>query len=418
MFATLFLKECKQILRSLVFYIYAIVLIFFMTSQMGERDFQILDKPESGLENYGTKPTDDKVVIMKSGVRELMLETSSNAYNTYPFGFVKTVELNENELSIVKSYLQDITGKSYRDLETEMTDYFAKADEKYSDNDIEGYMSAYNAYTVNIREDLTYEEFLNIMEKIAKLVGRGSSYEQTKLEMMASEPMTYEDALKEYNEILEKDHISGAYARLFCDYAGIILSILPVFLGVTRCLRDKRSKVTGVIYVKEVSTFTLMLSRYLANVAMAFLPVVLVALLVQMPYLYHAKTLGMPLDYFVFLRYIAVWLLPQIMVVMGLAFFLTELLENIFPIFVQILWAGASLFRAETLVGDFGYQLVLRWNTVGKTSQFFEQIDEWYVNRTFYLLLAFVFVGGSVLAAAYKRKEGVTVFGKIFKTGQ
>lgn len=412
MFGTLFLKECKQVAKSLVYYIYVIVLIFFITSQMGE-DFEILSKPEVGMESYGVKETEDKGNIMRCGVRELLCETSNNCYLTYPVGFAKQVVLNEEELSIIKGYLEDMTGKSYQALEAEMIECYMRASEAYDDAGQEGYMEVFYAYTTEIREDLTYEEFLNIMEKVRKIVGSGSSYEQSTLEEMAYEAMSYEEALEAYNDVLEKDHISGAYARLFCDYASMILAILPAFLGVTRCLRDKRSKVSGVIYAKKVSTTTLLLSRYLANVVMIFLPVVVLAFFVQMPYLYHAQTLHIAPDYFIFLRYVTIWLLPLIMAVVGLSFFLTEVLDSIVPIFVQIAWAGASLFSADTLVGNFGLKLMPRWNTVGETALFFEQIKDLYCNRSFYVLLSLVFVAGAILAMTYKRKKGVNLIGKV-----
>lgn len=411
MFGTLFLKECKQILKSLVFYIYAIVLIFFMTSQMGAEDIQVMEKPEPNAGSYGTKVTVDKDVIMESAVNELWMETNSNCYMTYPFGFAKEIKLNEEEISLMKSYLEDMTGKDYEALESEIVEYFKRSDETQTSTEENMYVA--NVYTLEVREDLTYEEFLKIMKKVTKLIGSGSSYEQSKLEEMTYEEMTYEEALEAYEEILDKDHISGAYARIFCDYASIILSILPAFLGVTRCLRDKRSKVTGVIYAKEASTGSLLVSRYFATVVMTFLPVLLVAMFMQMPYLYHAQTLHIAPDYVVFLRYVTIWLLPLIMVVVGLSFFLTELLDSILPVFIQILWAGSALFSSETLVGNFGLNLIPRWNIVGETTRFFEQIGDLYVNRIFYVLLAGVFVAGAILAMAYKRKKGVSVIGKV-----
>lgn len=52
-----------------------------------------------------------------------------------------------------------------------------------------------------------------------------------------------EEALEEYKAMCKNDKITGAYMRLFCDYAGIMLALLPMFLGVTRCLRDKRADI-------------------------------------------------------------------------------------------------------------------------------------------------------------------------------
>ena len=36
MFGTLFVKECRQILKSMVYYLYVIIFVMFLSSQMGE----------------------------------------------------------------------------------------------------------------------------------------------------------------------------------------------------------------------------------------------------------------------------------------------------------------------------------------------------------------------------------------------
>lgn len=50
MIMTLFKKECTQILKSLIFWLYAACLIFFFNSQMGNST--VLNPPQEGQENY------------------------------------------------------------------------------------------------------------------------------------------------------------------------------------------------------------------------------------------------------------------------------------------------------------------------------------------------------------------------------
>ena len=49
----LFFKECRQVLRSLVYYIYLVVFVLFITSQMGDLpELGELHEPQPGEEYY------------------------------------------------------------------------------------------------------------------------------------------------------------------------------------------------------------------------------------------------------------------------------------------------------------------------------------------------------------------------------
>lgn len=235
-------------------------------------------------------------------------------------------------------------------------------------------------------------------------------------------PQDYEGALAEYNELKTKDHVTGAYMRLFCDYGGIVLAILPIFLGVTRCLRDKRAKAAEVLYSKPVSAGTLIVTRYMAAVFMAFLPVLIMAFVEQLPVCAGAKGIGAVPDAFAFLKYCCGWLLPEIMAVTGVAFLITELTGTIVSIFVQVLWALASLMSAATLEGEFGLKLVARWNSTGGVSRFQEQFGQLCLNRGYYAVLSILCVAVTILFYEKKRGKGGNLIGsslrKIRRTGR
>ena len=57
MLVQLFLKECKQTLRSLIYWVIVLILIFHFTSQLGEMEIE--RKPEPGQEEYGYKQSRD-----------------------------------------------------------------------------------------------------------------------------------------------------------------------------------------------------------------------------------------------------------------------------------------------------------------------------------------------------------------------
>lgn len=411
MFGTLFIKECKQILRSLVYYIYVIVLILFLTSQMSGDSVNDLQKPKKGLDYYGMTVSTDKTDIMERTLADLLQEVYQNSFSTYPMGFYKQVILNDAELDEIKEIIEDCSGKDWDTLEKEMLEYYEAADQ----STIEGAMQAMMEDRIEVKKDISYDTFCEKMERVCKIIGKGSSYEKKRLDYRVDVPSTYEKALEEYNGIVEKDRVTGAYMRLFCDYAGIILAVLPIFLGVTRGLRDKRSQVAQVIYARNAGAGVIQGSRYLANVCMAFLPVLIISFVLQMPWQYQAQTLGVKADVLAFLKYDVIWLLPEIMIVLAVAFFITELTENVISIFVQVVWAVVSLFSVAGLVGGFGLKLVTRWNELGGSALYEQQKSQLYCNRGFYFVLSMVLVVLTCLVYEKKRKEGESIYGKIFK---
>jgi len=244
------------------------------------------------------------------------------------------------------------------------------------------------------------------------MVGKGSSYEKERYENGSHVPKTYEDAVADFEAICGKDKVTGAYMRIFADYAGIVLAILPIFVGVSGALRDKRAKAEQVIFSKSASGAVVLVSRYLATLFMVFLPVVVTAFLIQQPYYYKAGTLGVAGDGLAFLKYTVVWLLPEIMTVLAVSVLITELTGTIFAVFVQVFWGIGSLFGASTLVGNFGFRLVARWNSIGASLEFEAQKSELFRNRGYYAGLAVLCILLSVLVYEWRRKKGGKVLWK------
>lgn len=410
MFGTLFLKECRQILKSLVYYIYIMIFILFLTSQMGDSTAE-LEKPEKGQDYYGMTVSTKKTDIMEKTLADLFQETYRNSYATYPMGFYKGVKLNEEKLEDVKEIMEECSGKDFARLEQEMIEHY----ESYDQGTMEESLQASAEYRISVNEGLSYDTFCKKMEEVCDVIGKGSAYREEAFCTGVSVPSDYKTELKSYEKICEEDKVTGAYMRLFCDYAGIVLAVLPIFLGVTRCLRDKRSQVSQVIYARNARAGTIIGSRYLANVCMAFLPVVILSFILQMPWQYQAETFGIQADVLAFLKYDMIWLLPEIMIVLAVSFLITEMTENMISIFIQVFWAIASLFSAVTLEGNFGLQLVARWNELGGTEIFGQQKMQLYTNRGFYFILAIVLFGITCLVYEKKRGEGDTIYGKIFQ---
>jgi len=64
MFGTLLIKECKQILKSMVYYIYVVVFVLFLSSQLGGDITENLQRPQPGQESYGMTNSQKESDIM------------------------------------------------------------------------------------------------------------------------------------------------------------------------------------------------------------------------------------------------------------------------------------------------------------------------------------------------------------------
>ena len=241
MFGAMFLKECGQVVKSLTYYIYVVVFVLFMTSQMSSEDLENLQEPLPGQPYYGETVTKDETLIMEGTLAKLMQDVWRNSFATYPLGFYKGITLTDSEKKQAEEILARCTGKSYETLEEEMKRHFGQYDQVSPEET----MAASASYKVSVKEGFTYAEFQTAMEEICRLVGKGSSYEKTEYENEVYVPMTYEQAKEEFDALCSQDGFTRAYMRLFCDYAGIMLAILPVFVGVSRALRDRRAKAYG-----------------------------------------------------------------------------------------------------------------------------------------------------------------------------
>lgn len=411
MFGALFLKECRQVLKSLVYYIFVVVFIFSVNSQMSSENWEALKEPQPGQEYYGRTITKDETLIMEKTLANLMQDLYHGSFATYPLGFYKKVTLVDEENKQVKEILERCTGKSYEVMEKELMRHF----EKYEQSILEEAMAAEADYKISIRESLTYEEFGTAMEEICRLVGKGSFYEKTMYESGVYVPMTYEQAKEEFDALCSKDLITRGYMRLFCDYAGIFLAILPIFVGVSGALRDKRAKVEQVVFSKQASGIVVIGSRYLANLVMITIPVLVMAFLIQRPCYEMARSMGMQADFFAFLKVPCLWLLPEMMIVLALSFLITEYTDSILAVFIQTAWGIGSLFGADTLVGDFGLKLITRWNTFGQRMLYDSLEKALLWNKGYYCLLAAACIILTVIVYERKRKKGGT-YGKVYKT--
>lgn len=406
-----FLLECRKVFRSVTFWIYcAAMILVFATQYFGDAGSKY-EKPPAGRDNYGYRIVEDRNLIMKNAVNSLAGEFLDNRYICYPFGYYKKVSLKEKERNRVENYLFELTGMGREELE-KLTEDQELCIVCYNMDGTKGYL--FNG--LEAKPDITYERFAEMMNDTDDMLGGGSSYGAERIVSEFSRvPLTYEDALEEYNSFLKDDRVTDAHARLYCDYMGIELSFMPVFAAAALAAADRRRKAEEVIYSSGISSVKLVFTRYAALVAVMFIPVLITMAVafVQVLILYRGYELNIPSMFIL----PAVWLIPEIMTATAVGMLLTELFSAGAAIAVQIVWEFTCLMTGDSkLYGDIGkFDLICRHNNWGEREIFMMQSGNFIFNRIFYTVIS----AAAVLLAAYVytlKREGV--FNGIRITGQ
>lgn len=408
MFRQLFIIECRQTVKSLIYWLIILILILDFSSQLG--GLQIKDKPQKGQSDYGFRNSQNEDLIMEGTLGALAEEYCRESYTTYPIGFYKQVTLSEKEDKQIAEILKEATGLDGRqEIEQTIENWYAS---QKQDPDTGMMLSNFMLEPV---DGLGYDRFLALMEEADDILGGGSKYGETYRSDNAEEPMTYEDAMEEYQLLVEKDRVSGGYARLFSDYMVIFLGLLPVFLSVTRSLRDKRAKMQELIYARQCPSIVIIASRYLAMTVMLIIPVLAISGVPLIKCIKYGALNGLSIDLFAFVKYTFGWLVPTIMTALAVGMFLTELTGTAAAVLAQGIWWFISVFSGVQSLdgGMYGWSLIPRHNTEMNWTGYHETFMQLAANRIFYTLFALALVVLSALIYSQKRKGRLQLHGKI-----
>lgn len=386
----LFLKECKKVICSMTFVLYVVTVIaMYVTQFCNDRDPVV--KPQPGTGNYGTTAREDPQLIMPAAVESLLGDYLSGSYPAYPIMFYKNVRLRENKRLEMRAVLEELTGLSGEELDgfTGYQDaeyYYEGMDE--NGNPIMQFREPVSP-KYNLPENLTYERFCELMEQADRIIGGGSSYEVKNLaNNFGRAPMTYEEALREYESLMVPGELGKSYLRLHCDYMGIDLAVMPVFVAAALWQLDKRARMQSLIYTRKSFAVKIVGTRYLALVSCMTVPVLL-----TLAYTVYTVTGMYPQMHIAWgsgLGMALLWLLPDILVVSGAGALLTELFSPLLAIFLQCVWWFLSLSRTG-LTGDVArFGLQVRHNSLGGTALWQGQWDNFVCNRLAMAVLALI----------------------------
>lgn len=204
------------------------------------------------------------------------------------------------------------------------------------------------------------------------------------------------------------DSFAYAAARRFGDGFGAFLVIFPAFVIATSLLRDLRVKKLQQVEVRAGETALAAVGvRYITQVALLFLPVLVIATIAATN-LEKTAELNTVVSFAERLRFFEisfVWLLPVIMAVTAVVQLLIEITENcFFGIVGQIvIWIFTTGSTAE--VGDYNSCLAIRHMQFGAYDAFSSGLGTLAVNRIVVVLISILLVFATVAVYRSKTKK-------------
>lgn len=411
---------CKELRKTVLSITYAVLLAALLAMCISQDVLSFSDKlitePQPG-EDYGIQEKEIPEVIMPAAFASLYKEFSANQYTAYPIGFYKNVRLNNSEREKMAEIISALSGVCSSDLLGYGTDYDSQGrieinskNNQYTileDGTIvigEDTGRADDDVPVSLLEGISYDKFQEYMKQADKLIGGGSYYSEDNLPKFCYVTVTYEEALEDYRLVVNEDKLTGAYSRLFCDYVGIILSILPAFIAVAVCLKDSRAKAEELIYARKISSFRLILGRYFAIAIAVMLPTLTLAYISNASVWENYSEIS--LDYLAPLKYTLGWLMPSVMISTAVGMFFTELTETPIAIAIQGLWWFIDLNMGVTHLDGAHTLLELtpRHNSLGNAHTFLKGFRILAANRLIIAAAAFALVIAAAIIYEQKRR--------------
>lgn len=446
--------ECKKILRSATYWIYVLVLVTTFLLNYGNIEEKQIKNANDSTSLFYVDPNNEYAAEVKdlddeSQQQEMMVSVTKrliscyrdNSYEYYPFGYVKEKTLSENEQNKVLQYLKEITGMDEEtikgDEETQSDEinvsgggayvmgpnkgsmnengqFIAEPEdwEYVEDPTISGSASEDEKAYEELSIKISYERFKKIMRDVNEMIGKNSYFSWSLINLyygqndMENTPIT----ANQHDEFFNKDKITGAFARYYCDSISLAILWLPAFVVVSVFLKDKRSKIQDLVYTHTITSSKIVLIRFFSSIFMMMLPILLLPIKSQISLVMYAKANGYAIDLLAFPKYIVGWILPTVLFIAAVTLLLTMISEN----YISLLITGVIWFLGRPSIekisgGNYGiFDLVIRHNTLKGYSRVVQNMDILVVNRVLLLICAIALVMLSVYVYQIKRKGGMT----------
>lgn len=259
---------------------------------------------------------------------------------------------------------------------------------------------------------VSFQRFMEIMDEISGMIGKNSYFSRSLINLyygendMEDSPVT----LKQHEEFYNKDKITGAFARYYCDSIALAMLLLPVFIVTAVMAGDRRNKVMEPIYAKSISGFKLIFIRYLAAIGMMLVPVLLLPLRSFIVLAKYANVSGYEIDMFAFPKYIIGWILPTLLFVTALGLFIAVLTRSsVSVLFMGIFWIFFKPSVGKIAGGNYDlFDIVLRHNTLKGFGRMMQHFELLVANRIFITGIGFLLVFLSAWIYQVKRRGGLS----------
>lgn len=449
----LFLMECKKTARGVLYWLYVLALLFVSIRRFDtavESELRGKDDPSSvfytapdGIYAGDSGRLSDAEMqenMMAGAAARLLDSYRRNAYEYYPFGYVKTKTLSKEGQRIILSYLEELTGMSEEAINGTAVEDGAEdfqifgggafvfepgqgsvnengqyviepGDWKYIENNAD--ITGESENPESSFEKVTFDRFQEIMGEVDAMIGRNSYFSKEMLALyyygndMEESPVTEQ----QHREFYEGDHVTGAFARYYCDSISLVVLGLPALVVIELMMKDKNRRMQALVYQRTVSGGRLVCIRFAASVCMVMLPVLIFPIKPLVPLVRFCMEAGVQPDVFAFAKYVLLWILPTVLLVMAIGMFLTILTENYSGILIAgLLWLAGRPSVGKIAGGNYDlFDLIIRHNTLKGYGRMVQNFRMLVLNRAVISGMAFLLVALSVVVYEARRK-GVGIF--------
>jgi len=364
--------EMKHQFKRITFYVFALLTAIFVFTQIGE--FEMWAKhPDEQEDIYllanqmirDSRQLDE--VTAQKGVYEL-LQRAIESRKIIVQGLIinKERKLSEEQITLIKEVMQKISPEG------------------------KGILTEENL-------NLSGEEFERIIDELdEKLGGRTVITKERRISWIPHQPKSYEQCVADKERLVGLGFTS-LMAQMFCDYYGISLSMLTVFLSAFMFYRDRRSRILELVCSRPVGGVSYVFSKFIGMCIPIFASIMAVACIPTF-YAIKMKLEGYDVNVFAYFSTFAVWLFPGVMFVVALSM-MVSLLSNspIAAIGVQYV---IFFLTVMPLYGDYSLSKVfIRHNTLEPLMN----PQAFYINRIFIFVMSIIIT--FITAGIWQRKR-------------
>lgn len=449
----LFRMECKKTARGVLYWLYVLALFSVSIRRFDavvDSELRGKDDPSSvfysasdGIYDGDSGRLSDAEMqenMMAGATARLLDSYRRNAYEYYPFGYVKTKTMSIEGQRVILSYLEELTGMSEEAIngaaeEDDTEDFRISGGGAFVFEPGQGSINENGQYVIepgdwnyienngnilgitenpeNGFEKVAFDRFREIMGEVDAMIGRNSYFSQEMLALyycgndMEESPITGQ----QHREFYEGDHVTGAFARYYCDSISLVVLGVPALVVIELMMRDKKRKMQALVYQRTVPGIKLVCTRFAASVCMVMLPVLIFPIKSLVTLVRFCMEAGVQPDVFAFAKYSLLWTLPTVLLVMAIGLFITILTENYSGILIAgLLWLAGRPSIGKIAGGNYDlFDLIIRHNTLKGYGRMMENFRMLVLNRVIIFSMAFLLVALSVVVYEARRK-GVGIF--------